>query len=241
MHASLPMYDWPEIKNANHHFWEQLRTFALAIHPDLPLPDQLKETSGLNILSHWQDADLVFSQSCWGVLALGLANEVEILAQPDYSDFQGGRGPYYRSAIIACQGERADPPKTPSASDFAGLFDGKRFAYNDRDSLSGFIALAEDLSDQHIPLSQNTLETGSHRASVKAVIHGEADVAAIDCRSWALARAYEDKTDKLVVLGWTKERMGLPYITSKTTNSEIKSALRSALLALGCYPSAVAD
>jgi ABC-type phosphate/phosphonate transport system substrate-binding protein len=235
------MYDWPEIKNDNQHFWETLRQTALAFHPDILLPEQLEETSGLDILSHWQDVELVFSQSCWGVLSLGLANDVDILAQADYSNIQGGRGSFYRSAIIAREGESAHPPKTPSASDFTSLFDGKRFAYNDRDSLSGFIALAEDLSDQQIPLSQNTIETGSHRASVKAVIHGEADVAAIDCRSWALAQAYEDGTDQLVVLGWTKERLGLPYITSKTTNSRIKSVLRSALLTLGCYPSAVAD
>jgi hypothetical protein len=196
------MYDWPEIKNDNQHFWKTLRQTALAFHPDILLPEQLEETSGLDILSHWQDVELVFSQSCWGVLSLGLANDVDILAQADYSNIQGGRGSFYRSAIIA---------------------------------------LAEDLSDQQIPLSQNTIETGSHRASVKAVIHGEADVAAIDCRSWALAQAYEDGTDQLVVLGWTKERLGLPYITSKTTNSRIKSVLRSALLTLGCYPSAVAD
>jgi len=59
----------------------------------------------------------------------------------------------------------------------------------------------------------------------------------IDCRSWALAQAYEDKADQLVVIGWTKERFGLPYISNKKRDNLTKSTLKSALLKLGCYPS----
>jgi hypothetical protein len=231
------MYDWPEIRNDNHDFWQKLRQTALSLHPDISLPEQLEETSALDIIKHWQDFDLVFSQSCWGVLSLGLIKHVDILGQPNYSDFPGGRGPFYRSAVIARDGIACHPPKTPSASDLTKVCAGKRFAYNNRDSLSGFIGLAEDLSDQKTPLSQSKIETGSHRASVQAIIKGDADVAVIDCRSWALAQAYEDKADQLVVIGWTKERFGLPYISNKKRDDLTKSTLKSALLKLGCYPS----
>lgn len=241
MRASLPMYDWPEIRSENDQFWYQLRQAVLSIAPTAPtaldakLPALRDNTASLDIMAHWQSQDLVFSQTCWGPLSLGLINQVDILAQPDYTAFPGGRGPFYRSAIIACEGKSAAVPETASASDLSALCHFRRFAYNHKDSLSGYIGLVEDYRDQHGQLPNVKLETGSHRASVRAIINGEADMAAIDCRSWALAQTYEAEADKLTVVGWTQERLGLPFISSKKTDTSLKCVLRSALLELGCY------
>ena len=59
------------------------------------------------------------------------------------------------------------------------------------------------------------IETGGHRASIRAVATDMADVAAIDCRSWAMARQFEPAARALAVVGWTARRKGLPFIAAK--------------------------
>jgi hypothetical protein len=51
----------------------------------------------------WRDPELVFAQCCWGPMSLGLLPGLRVLAQPDYSDVPGGRGPFYRSAVVMRQ------------------------------------------------------------------------------------------------------------------------------------------
>ncbi len=109
-----------------------------------------------------------------------------------------------------------------------------RLAVNGRESLSGFLALAEDVGDPDA-WARAVIETGSHRDSIRAVARGEADLAAIDCRSWALARRFEPCAKALVVVGWTAERLGLPYVSARGTDAGLVARLREALRDLGCH------
>ena len=59
------------------------------------------------------------------------------------------------------------------------------------------------------------VETGSHRASVKAVAQGKIDFAAIDAQSWRLIKKYDSFVSNVKVLGHTNPSPGLPFITSK--------------------------
>jgi ABC-type phosphate/phosphonate transport system substrate-binding protein len=63
---------------------------------------------------------------------------------------------------------------------------------------------------------------------VSAVARGDADVAAIDCVTWAhLQRFRPDETRRLRVLGWTAASPGLPLVTSiRTDAGMIQTLLR---------------
>lgn len=224
MIATLPMYDWPEARVATDGWYAALRARVPA------LPAAL--TRGPDLHALWRDPGLVFGQTCWGPLRLGLLDHLRVLAQPDYADVPGGRGPFYRSALVARVGETAPPPAHPGAAlpPLRG-----RFAFNARDSLSGWIALAQDGGDP-AGWASALIETGAHRASIRAVADGAADLAAIDARTWALALRHEPCARALVVVGWTAERPGLPYVTARNTDPALVAELRAALIQMGCHP-----
>ena len=113
------MYDWPEAKAENAGLWQAVRN-ALSksayILPENTLPDSLEEITDQTLDAHWQMPDLLFSQSCWGPLKAGCLAYLEPVAQPCYSQFEGGRKQMYRSAIIARDGAAARvPAKWPFA------------------------------------------------------------------------------------------------------------------------------
>lgn len=224
MIAALPMYDWPEARAATDAWYARLRERAPF------LPERLTRDRDLPAI--WRDPALVFGQTCWGPLRQGLQAHLRVLAQPDYDDVPGGRGPFYRSALVARSGASAPVPTGPGPAlpALAG-----RFAVNCRGSLSGFLALAEDAGDP-AAWAEALVETGSHRDSIRAVAEGRADLAAIDCRSWALACLHEPCAAGLVVVGWTGERLGLPYVTARGTDPALAARLRAALIDLGAHP-----
>lgn len=231
MLASLPMYDWPEHRAATDAFWARLRSGLEAL-----LPEALSRPGDDAALrAHWCDPGLRFSQCCWGPLGQGLDAQLQVLAQPDYGDVPGGRGPYYRSALVARSGAAQPLPQTPGPALPKGVLAGQRLAINGRDSMSGFLALAADLGTDPAEQAAALVETGGHRASVQAVAEGRADLAAIDCRSWAMAQRHEPAASGLVVVGWTGERLGLPYVSARATAPDLVIALRRRLLETGCH------
>ena len=63
-----------------------------------------------------------------------------------------------------------------------------------------------------------------------AVAAGQADVAAIDCVTWAHLQRWRPETaGKLRVLAWTEATPGLPLITAAATTDAVRRALASAL------------
>ena len=127
--------------------------------------------------------------------------------------------------------EHVASPANGSAILPLGLFRNKRFAYNSLDSMSGLVALNRDLeaTGTSLAIFSERIETAAHRASIVAVAEGRADVCAIDCRSWHLARRHEPRAADVQVVGWTARRKGLPYITSRHTLPDAVARLRSAL------------
>jgi len=231
--ASLPMYDWPEAKADNDSFWLSVREPLTNVIDDLP--SGLEQIAGQLLEAHWQKPNLLFSQSCWGPLKVGGLDYLEPLAQPCYSKYQGGNGSMYRSAIIARDGITVDVPTHRGPTDLDGLLENRRLGYNHPTSLSGIVSLADDLQEELKNLQDYGVITGSHRQSIKMVAEGAIDLAAIDCRSWAMAQNYEPSCKSCKVIGWTSERVGLPYVTSRHTEPQVKAALRDALFAIGCY------
>jgi ABC-type phosphate/phosphonate transport system substrate-binding protein len=112
---------------------------------------------------------------------------------------------------------------------------GRRLAYNGEESMSGIIALTQDLAamGKDLSLFSQRIETGGHRASMIAVAQGLADVCTADCRSWALAQRFEAAAKLLQPVGWTRRRKGLPFITSLNTPPPVVARLRRVLALAG--------
>jgi ABC-type phosphate/phosphonate transport system substrate-binding protein len=232
--AALPMYDWPEVRAEVDAEWSRLGDALRRRGIDAPeaLTRENTPTHGLDLAALWHDPALLFAQTCWGPMGLGLAEHVQVIGQPDYSGFQGGQGALYSSAIVM---RRSEAPADGRSLIPLDRLRGRRLAYNSRDSMSGIIALTRDLAamGEGLGIFSQELESGGHRASIVAVAGGRADVAAIDCRSWAMARRFEPAAKELAVVGWTERRSGLPYITARATPLAVVTALREALSGLG--------
>jgi ABC-type phosphate/phosphonate transport system substrate-binding protein len=244
--AALPMYDWPECRDEVDALWAQLCLDFAAVGIDAPrdlvrrnadmpaVPGGIRDDAGriiapdpatlppgeLDLGTVWRHPALLFAQTCWGPMGLGLQSQVTVVGQPDYSGFEGGAGEAYSSAMLMRRSETASgnvpPPCDGRALIPVERLRGQRFAYNGEDSMSGLIALTRDLADlgETPDLFSQRVETGGHRASVVAVAEGRADVCTIDCRSWALARRFEPRSADVAVVGWTARRPGLPYISA---------------------------
>lgn len=176
----------------------------------------------------WRHPGLLFGQTCWGPLeATGLAAHVDIVGQPDYSDVEGGAGQFYSSALVMRREDGVAAPFEPARASAAlplGLMRGARLAFNEPHSMSGFVALSRDLEamGESLSIFGESVQTGGHRASIVAVAGGKADIAAIDCRSWHLARLHEPSAARLHAVGWTIPRKGLPYIRSARLPADIR-------------------
>jgi ABC-type phosphate/phosphonate transport system substrate-binding protein len=220
--AALPMYDFPELRWATDALW----TFVAGRlnRQGIDAPNAL--TRGMQLPELWTDPDLLLAQTCGYPLATSLAGKVRLLATPCYIA-PGCYGPLYRSAIIV----RATDP----AASLADLRD-RRCAMNDPASNSGMNVLRAAIA----PLAAGAprffaeiIATGAHTASAQAVATGRADVAAIDCITWAhMQHLRPAETSGLRVLGWTAATPGLPLITSLLTDPPTCQALLEALTAV---------
>lgn len=182
--------------------------------------------SGEDLLAHWQSGDLLLSQTCGFPLVTQLP-EVQTVGCFHYTA-PGCEGIGYRSFLMA---READAGKT--LADFRG----QRAVCNSVDSQSGYNALRKmvaPLAEQGRFFAQTSL-SGSHRQSLNALAEGRADIAAIDCVTWALLQRHEPElVEGLSVVGETPLAPGLPLITARDASTV--ELLRNALRALVSDP-----
>lgn len=139
-------------------------------------------------------------------------------------------GVNYRSLLVT---RREDGHKT--LADFYG----RCAVYNAADSQSGYNALLKMVA----PLAKNgaffarTMVSGSHHQSLAQIDRGKADIAAIDCVSWALMQRYEpQRCNGLSVIDASAGVPGLPLITSADTSGQMLQCLREVLHELVTSP-----
>jgi len=213
------MYDFDELRPATDALWAAIAT-RLA---DRGIAAPASLARGKPLIDLWTDPALLLAQTCGYPLVTALACKVALLATPRY-DAPGCEGAFYRSAIIV----RA----TDSATSLADLR-GRRCAVNTADSNSGMNLLRAaiaPLAGGQAQFFGAILTTGGHAASISTVAGDQADVAAIDCISWAhIQRLRPSETRGLRVLGWTEATPGLPLITSRLTDAPTSRALLAAL------------
>jgi ABC-type phosphate/phosphonate transport system substrate-binding protein len=228
--ASLPMYDLPEATEATEALWRGLaRHFIQAGIEDVP-SEILRRP---RLPEHWLSPDLLFSQTCGYPFRNAIKGRVQILATPCYRA-AGCEGQSYRSLVLV----RADAREQSLAE-----LKGSTVAFNSTDSQSGYNALRFLVA----PLAKGgrffgkTMETGGHALSLAAVAAGEADVAAVDCVSYALFQRYRrPQLEKVRVLCSTPSAPGLPYVTAGACNPERLSKLRDGLRAAIADPALAA-
>lgn len=264
--AALPMYDWPEVRGEVDAQWVRLRDAfrqkgidapqaIVRRNGDLPpMPGGIHDAEGeliapdpatlppdeLDYHKLWLHPALLFAQTCWGPMELGLSSHVQVVGQPSYDAYEGGQGELYSSALVMRTGEgpEARSPADGKAVLPLDLIRGRRFTFNSLDSMSGTIGLTRDLQavSESLDIFSSRSESGGHRASIVTVAEGKADIAAIDCESWALAQRFEPASRRVAIVGWTARRKGLPFITARTTPEKTVKAMREALAGLAEQP-----
>ena len=146
------------------------------------------------------------------------------MATPHY-EASGCEGPTYRSFILVREDMKARD---------VGELGGTRLAVNGRDSWSGYRVwrriLSESLEvEEHFG---HIVITGSHRASVRTVREGRADVCAVDCVSHALlGDGAPDELAGTRVLGRSPLQPALPFITGAATTEGELARIREGLFA----------
>jgi ABC-type phosphate/phosphonate transport system substrate-binding protein len=209
--ASLAMYDAGGAAPAA--LWDTLRGGLEAdgiadVPEDLSVPEDYDAA--------WLDAGLLLAQTCGYPLVHSLHGKVQYLGTPVY-DVEGTEGPYYRSALVV----RADHPAETLAE-----LRGQRAAFNSGHSQSGYNAFRDAVARfaEDGRFFSSAIPTGSHAASVQAIITDKADIAAIDAVSLALMD--EKIRNAIRVIGWTDKAPGLPLITSTATTHDDVNILR---------------
>jgi ABC-type phosphate/phosphonate transport system substrate-binding protein len=211
MLASLPMYDMPEIRSATDRFWKALSE-RLGATATLARPNDYQRV--------WRDPDLVFSQTCGYPLTHEFRDQLIYVATPHYNAY-GCQGPLYCSIIFAHE-------KKPLEE-----FRNARAAINNRDSMSGMLALKLAIApySKRRRFLATVTETGSHIDSLEAVSAGAADICAIDAVTVQLLRRYRPRLlESLNEIARTPQVPGLPYVTRCGDVVQIQKALQSLMV-----------
>jgi len=224
--AALPMYDFPELADAHDALWSEMagRLTEAGIEG---VPSDLTRTHEAHAL--WRHPQLLLAQGCEYPLAKSFAQEIRVVATPRYH-VPGCEGACYRSAIVV----RVEDPATRLAD-----LRGRRCAVNERDSNSGMNLLRAAIAPiaAGAPFFGAVTLSGAHRHSAEMVAIGHADVAAIDCVSFAhLQRLSPETMSGLRVLAWTPASPSLPLITAAATDDATLASLRACLRAVAVDP-----
>lgn len=221
MRAMISMYDMPERRPAIGAWWEGLaRHWRAAGLRDIP-PSALFTDGDLYEL--WLAPDLFIAQTCGFPLTHRLKDRVTLVATPVYA-VDGCAGGRYHSVVVARR-----------ESDVRSLDDvaGKVAAINGYDSQSGWNALRHSLIGKGPPA--RIVETGGHRKSVAAVREGRADVAAIDCVTYAgLEALAPQEIAPLRIIACSASAPALPFVTRRdiapTDLEKLRAGLRAAMV-----------
>ncbi|WP_312212901.1 PhnD/SsuA/transferrin family substrate-binding protein [Pseudescherichia sp.] len=218
---AFPMYDLyrPDSEALIQAVQDLLAARGVAVTPVWPQED---------LLTHWQSDDLLLSQACGYPLVTRLT-EVQTVGCFHYSA-PGCEGIRYRSLLVVRQSDRHK-----TLADFRG----SRAVCNAPDSQSGYNVFMQMVA----PLAQSgnffndVIFSGSHRQSLVEIGEGRADIAAIDCVTFALLQRHAPQLiSELAVIGASPAAPGLPLITARNTPPSRIALLRDALRQLVSDP-----
>ncbi|MEM9601439.1 MAG: PhnD/SsuA/transferrin family substrate-binding protein [Pseudomonadota bacterium] len=216
--VSLPMYDWPELRDPIDALYGRLRHALRSAGFDAPATLNRVDEN----LTVWRSNALLLSQTCGLPYVTALRDHVTLIGTPRFA-VRGCDNGHYASAIVVRHDTGGD-----GANDVRGL----RAVVNGPDSQSGFAAL------NHVVLRAgggtdffaSCAVSGSHRASAAAVARGEADVCAIDPVSWQLIQDWDSEVAaRLRVITWSDRVPALPLVTAHTRSDDDCALLAAAV------------
>jgi hypothetical protein len=204
MIASLPMYDWPEVREATDAWWAGLARHLRA--QGFEAPDRLTRSGDPS--AQWRRPDLLVSQTCGYPLMHDFKGSLEVLATPVY-DVEGCSGPSYSSVIVVAGRWRRLAARGPQGRH--GGLQRRRFAVG----ASG-AQMRLRSAQQGRAVLRPAREVGEpSRLDAGWCTSAKADVAAIDCVSYALARRHRPELAAgLAVIARGPAAPALPYVTA---------------------------
>lgn len=199
MIAAFPMYDRPENRAAHDALWAGIRE-NLGYGPH-------GLSRNINYLESWAHPDLLIGQICNLPYRAKFRDQLTRIGCGDYglSDTPPG---YYHAVLIT---------RTEDASRGLGPACLGTFAYNDVLSQSGWGAPLALIQKKGLAF-RDTLETGSHLASLLAVADGRASLASIDAITWSMFQKWEPQSAGLSVIARTGLSPGMTFVTRNTND-----------------------
>lgn len=201
--ASMPMYDLPELSGALDSLWtgmvRHLKREGLS-----EAPDHIEH--GNNLADLWNDTDLWFSQCCGYDIVRRYADKLRPVATPHYGAPECEGSDYASNIVVA---------EECTADDVLDMF-GAVCVVNGYESHSGCNALKALVAPKNLDgrFFAGVKVSGSHAASLEMIQRGDADVAAIDCVTYALLESYRPAAlAGLRKLGRTYRAPAIPYVT----------------------------
>lgn len=220
----LPMYNvTPGLALA----WERLLRAVIAGLRDRGWTDAMEVVPPPDdLMAFWRGPNVLLTQTCGYPFITGLLGEVCLIATPRF-DVPGCAGAHYRSVIVV---------REAGGMESLEALRGGVAVINQPHSQSGMNALRHAFA----PLARagrffsGVQVSGSHLASLAAVQAGTADVAAIDCVTWAYATHHAGaQVAGLRALQWTDSAPGLPLIGSMALTAFQVAELQAVLDAFG--------
>jgi ABC-type phosphate/phosphonate transport system substrate-binding protein len=221
--AALPMYnvtpalaaDWRTLLE---HVRANLTDWLDARGDTLDIVD-----AGADLTAFWLRDDVLLSQTCGYPLVHALAARVQLIGAPSFA-LPGCGGGQYHSVVVAGAHVGAESIETCR---------GLRAACNAEDSNSGMNLLRHAVAPfaRDGRFFSSVTWTGAHLASLRALtIDRSADVAAIDCVTFAFVQAHLPRLAAGVrVIGTTASAGALPYIASQRVPADAVGRIRAAL------------
>ena len=214
------MYDFPWMVAANDLLWASISERLNKTGVRAPA----RLTRGGDLAALWRHPGLILGQTCGYPYMTVLRGSATLIATPEYA-FPGCVGVSHRSFII----RRLDDSRRA-----LGEFRGAVAALNAHDSNTGmnlFRATVAPIAGG-APFFRMNLVTGSHEASLTAVADGRADLASIDCVSFALIeRGRPELIERVAVVAESPASPCLPFIASGSIPPSTIAATREALFA----------
>nr|WP_315426472.1 PhnD/SsuA/transferrin family substrate-binding protein [uncultured Albidiferax sp.] len=219
MIASLPMYVSNPAGSAA--LWQYLAGYLR--QAGVPaVPTELDIPTNDDLTSHWLRPDLLFSQCCGYQIVDALEQQVQLVGAFHYT-VPGCEGIHYSSHLV-CREDDAGR----TLSDFRN----RVVAYNSADSQSGY----HSLRSMAAPLAVDgrffarAMASGAHIASLALVRSGAADIAAIDCISYAQFQRYQPEVlQGTRIVGRTASVPGTALVTALNTPPALLALLRQGL------------
>jgi ABC-type phosphate/phosphonate transport system substrate-binding protein len=220
--ASLPMYNLPEMREANSAFWLAMRT-ELARRGFEKVPEKLdfeRKPVPVEI-----EPDTVFTQVCGYPLQTIYSGQATLLGAPVYA------------ADHCAEAGHAGVFLVHRDSTFQRLADlkGCTLAFNSRHSNSGMNLPRRSIADiaHDKRFFATVTETHSQPGNIERVARREVEATCVDCVTYAFfCRHRPGLASATRVLTVTPPSPSIPFVTSSRMPEEFKQRLREALFAV---------